>query len=135
MVPIHKFSRARSQMSRITDEVQAGGLAVVERRGFRMLLTSFDEQRELLEGGFEFHPEVLLDGDGVGIWLPELPVHGQGETLEQAEDDVIDAALDYADMWFDQLHRAPNHVGNRGWVWRLAMADDRDALRRVLFGR
>ena len=29
------------------------------------------------------------------IWLPELAVQGEGETLEKAQDDLIDAVIEY----------------------------------------
>jgi hypothetical protein len=135
MAPVYKFTEARNDLSRVTDEVQAGGVAIIERRGFKVLLTSLDEQRELLAGCYSFHPEVLVADDGsFSIWLPELAIYGQGDTLEAAEDDLASAALEYVGDWFDVLHRAPNHAGNRGFVWRLAMADDVAAAHRVLFG-
>jgi len=135
MVPSLKFSEARNDLSRVVDRVQAGEPAVIERRGVRFLLTSLDEQREVLAGAFGFHPEVSFgEPDGVYLWLPELAVYGEGETLDEAEEDLVDEALVYVREWFDELHSAPNHFGNRGWVWRLAMADDRDAARHVLFG-
>jgi prevent-host-death family protein len=135
MVPSLKFSQARNDLSRVVDRVQAGEPAVIERRGVRFLVTSLDEQRELLAGAFAFHPEVLSDGPGVGIVLPELSIHGEGDTLEEAEEDLVGAAIDYAGDWHDLLHTAPNHADRRGWVWRITLAEDRDAVRRIIFGR
>lgn len=135
MGPVLKFSKARNDMSRVVDRVQAGEPAVIERRGVKFLITSFDEERELLAGAFGFHPQVLADGPGVGIILPELGVHSEGDTLEQAEEELVNAAIDYAEDWHAVLRNAPNHVDRRGWVWRITMADDRDAVRRILFGR
>ena len=135
MVPSLKFSQARNGLSGVVDRVLAGEPAVIDRRGGRVLVTSFEEQRQLLEGCFQFHPEVRFgEPDGVYIWLPELAVYSEGETLDEAEADLVDEACVYVEEWFAELHSAPNHVGNRGWVWRLAMAEDRDAVRRVLFG-
>ena len=134
-MPSLKFSEARNDLSRVVDGVLAGEPAVIDRRGKRVWVTNWDEQRQLLEGCFQFHPDVRLgQPDGVYIWLPEFAIYGEGETLEAAEADLIDEALVYVREWFDGLHAAPNHIGNRGWVWRLAMADDRDIARRVLFG-
>ena len=135
MVPSLKFSQARNDLSRVVDGVLAGEPAVIDRRGGRVLVTSFEEQRQLLDGCFRFHPDVRLgQPDGVYIWLPEFAIYGEAETLEEAESDLLDEALVYVEEWFEELHSAPNHVSSRGWVWRLAMADDRDAARRVLFG-
>ena len=135
MVPSLKFSEARNDLSRVVDRVLAGEPAAIDRRGRRVLITNWDEQRQLLEGSFRFHPDVRPgQPDGVYIWLPELAIYGEGETLEAAENDLLDEASVYVGEWFEELHSAPNHVGNRGWVWRLAMADDRDAARRILFG-
>jgi hypothetical protein len=135
MVPSLKFSEARNDLSRVVDGVLAGKPAMIDRRGGRVLITSVDEQRQLLDGCFQFHPDVRLgQPDGVYVWLPELAIFGEAETLEAAEDDLVDEALVYVEEWFNELHTAPNHAGNRGWVWRLAMAADREAARRVIFG-
>jgi hypothetical protein len=130
-----KFSEARRDMSRVVDRVEAGGIAVIERRGFKVLLTSFDEASDLLAGAFDFHPVVYPGDDGsVAIWLPELAEYGTGDTLAEAEEDLIDAVLEYVADWYELFHDAPNHAGNRGWVLRLALADDRHAVRRIVFG-
>lgn len=135
MVPSLKFSEARNDLSRVVDGVLAGKPAVIDRRGGRVLITSVEEQRQVLDGCFRFHPDVRRgQSDGVYVWLPEFAIYGEAETLAAAEDDLLDEALVYVDEWFDDLHAAPNHAGNRGWVWRLAMADDREAVRRVIFG-
>ncbi len=134
MAASYKFTEARNDMSRISDQVQAGGVAIIQRRGFKMLLTSLDEQRDLLAGCYAFHPEVLIEDGSVSIWLPELAIYGRGDTLDAAEDDLVDDALAYVEDWRDHLHKAPNHAANRGYVFRLEMAEDREAAHRVLFG-
>jgi hypothetical protein len=135
MAPSLKFSQARNDLSRVVDGVLAGTPVVIDRRGQRVWVTSVDEQRELLAGCFQFHPEVRRgQPDGVYIWLPEFAIYGEAETLAEAEDDLLDEALLYVEEWLDELHAAPNHSNRRGWVWRLAMADDRETARRVVFG-
>lgn len=130
-----KFSEARRDMSRVVDQVEAGSVAVIERRGFRVLLTSFDEARQLLAGAYDFHPVVYAGDDGsVYIWLPELEVHGHGSTLADAEEDLITTALEFAEDWYDLLQQAPNQSAKRGWVLRLTLADDHAEVRRLLFG-
>ena len=52
---------------------------------------------ELLGACCPFSPEVFIDEDEVGIYLTELDVHGVGATLEEAEDDLIEAALEYVE--------------------------------------
>jgi hypothetical protein len=135
MVPSLKFSQARNDFSLVVDGVLAGAPVVIDRRGQRVWVTSVDEQRELLEGCFRFHPEVRMgQPDGVYIWLPEFAIYGEAEILAEAEDDLLDEALVYVEEWLAELHAAPNHAGRRGWVWRLAMAHDREAARRAVFG-
>lgn len=70
----------------------------------------------------------------VGIYLAELDVHGVGATLEKAEDDLIEAALEFVEDWEAHLYAAPNHRGRVGHVRRLELAGNAASLRRVLFG-
>jgi hypothetical protein len=58
-----------------------------------------------------------------------------GRDLDEATETFLDALVDYAEMWFSELRRAPNHAGNRHLALRIAIfAGDRHELARVVFG-
>jgi hypothetical protein len=68
------------------------------------------------------------------MWLDGVPVHGVGRSYEQAEDDFLDALLDYADDWVRELRHAPNHRQNAGLVTQVLMfGEHRDELRALVF--
>lgn len=72
----------------------------------------------------------------VSFWSKELPVHGVGESVEAAEEDFLDAVVDYADAWFEELRYAPNHRAFGNLVRRvMSYEGDRDGLRRAVFAR
>ena len=54
---------------------------------------------------------------GYSVMLPELGVHGEGASLVDAEDDLVEAVLEYCDDWHDRLLDAPNHRDRRWWVF------------------
>jgi hypothetical protein len=58
-------------------------------------------------------------------------VHGDGETFEQAIDDLLEALRGYADDWNDRLLNAPNHREHWPVVELVTLASD-DQLRAWL---
>ena len=58
------------------------------------------------------HAVVTAEGVGWSAFLPGLPIAGEGDDLDAALDDLIDALRDYAADWNDRLHVADNHEAN-----------------------
>ena len=88
----------------------------------------------MLAAAFPFAPEVFAEETGVEIWLPELEVYGQGSTLAEAQDDLVDAALDFVDAWETELRAAPNQRHKSGHARRVQLAGDRARVAEALFG-
>jgi len=130
---VYQFSEARQKMSQIVTQVEKGGLAVIQRRGATVMLATVEEQDALLSGCYSFAPQVHFSPGIVEIWLPELEVHGEGATLSEAEDDLVDAAEEYADEWEDRLSHAPDHDARLGWVRRVQLAQAQGRTRELLF--
>ena len=65
---------------------------------------------------YPFDVQVSVGESQVSMWLDQAPVHGVGATYEEAEKEFLDALLDYAELWVDELKSAPNHRGNEGLV-------------------
>lgn len=130
-----QFTDAVRGMSRLANEVERGEPLVIERRSSRFFMCSVEEVQDALRCCYRFSPEVFFnDDDSVAIWLPELGLHGEGGTLEEAQDDLLDAVCEYIEAWQESLRHAPNHAARRGWVRRLQLAEGDDGLRAVVFG-
>ncbi len=51
----------------------------------------------------QYQPLDAEEGGGLSLWQPMLKLHAQGETVEEARQAMISAALDYADHYLDRL--------------------------------
>ena len=139
------YSEARSNFKTLFDAVEEGNVAVVERRGSRPLaLIDRAEADSLLSEKFPFEPEVsfakAMGGKGksatsaVAMWLPNLPVHSDGADFQEAAENLVEALIDYAELWEAELRHAPNHAGNLGWVRRVQLfSPNRQDVRKLLF--
>lgn len=96
-----------------------------------------EEAMQLILSRFTFTSQWEEDRDQ-GLWsvhVPEIDVWGQGETREQAAEDLVTAAIDYADVYMDDV---PFQIKvGRGehlsYVLRIHQeGGDRQAIRRVL---
>jgi hypothetical protein len=127
---------ARSKLSPMLDAIEKeGAVAIIHRRGFQAVLCGRDEQERILSRCFAFNPLVSLSGSGsASIWLPELGIYGHGGSLDEAEQDLIEAALDYALDWQRFLRYSANHAEKDGYVHRIKLAGDREGVHRILFG-
>ena len=133
MTRTYGFTAALRAMSKVADEVERGESVVITRRGSRFLLWKVEDAREALSRCYRFSPEVFFSESGVSIWLPELAVQGEGETLEKAQDDLIDAVIEYVEDWAEELRNYPDHADKAGWVHRLALTEGPGDLRETLF--
>lgn len=130
----YPISQARPKLSPLLDQVEQGDVAVIERRGFKALVVRLDDEQELLARCYGFTPEVRMDPSGAAhIWLPELKLNAQGASLDEAEEDLVVAALDYVEDWLGFLRKAPNHADRAGYVQRLRLAGDPEQVRDMLF--
>lgn len=128
------LSKARGMISSLMDKVVAGSLRVISRRKEAVALVPAEAMEQLLAQAYPFHPEAYFDGEsGVALWLPELAVGAEGDDLEEAQDALVNAVLNYVASWEEELQRAPNHAERFGWVYRVELAEQPDRIRRMLF--
>ncbi len=50
-----------------------------------------------------YQPLDAEEGGGVALWQPTLLLHAHGETVTEARQAMVSAALDYADQYLDRL--------------------------------
>ena len=132
----HQFKarEARDHFKELMDRAESGGVAVL-RRNSTMVLVERDVLDSALAAQHPFDVKVSFSDGQISMWIGRVPVHGVGESYDEAEEDFLDALVDYAETWVTELRFAPNHKTNAGLVKRVLMfAGDRDELRRVVFG-
>ena len=132
---VHYKSRsARDHLKDVLDAAEAGGTAIITRER-PVAAVDAGVLAELLETQAPFDVLSSVTDEQVAFWLADGLVHGVGDNLAAATDDFLDALIDYATSWLEDLHDAPNHAHNRLLVLRIALhAQDRLELERAVFG-
>jgi prevent-host-death family protein len=132
----HQFKarEARDQLKDVLDEAEKGGVVVV-RRGSPVVVALRDDIDELVATVAPLDVKSAVTGGQFAFWLEGAPVHATAADLDAAEEQFLDALIDYADLWYHELRHAPNHAQNRYLALRVAIfAGEREELRRVVFG-
>jgi hypothetical protein len=82
-----------------------------------------------------FAPEILIEGESVSVWLPQLEVYGEGADLQTALDDLVDEVRSYSQLYLEQAPAylaSPNRAGHYPYVVRAAQLDREGRLGAVL---
>lgn len=130
-----QYSEARSNLKDVYDDVERGNVAIIRRRGSRpVAVWDVAEAAEMLAELFPMNPQVSFGESHVAMWLPDLPVHAEGEDFDQAAESLVDALTDYVELWEAELRHAPNHADKRRYVRQVQLCGgDREEIRRLLF--
>ncbi|MDN5767745.1 MAG: hypothetical protein L0H96_23695 [Humibacillus sp.] len=127
------YTQARQQFRAVLDAASSGVVTTIERDDERFLVVSAEQQRRDLAALRPSRASVVAEGGGWAIILPGLPVHGDGETFDEAIDDALVSLREYAEDWNTRLRRAPNHAQNHVLAELIELSDD-DQLREWLVG-
>ena len=106
------YSEARANLRGVLDAANTGVVTTLERDHTRFAVVDGELLRSQLSALRPAGAVVTAEGGGWSAFLPGLPVSGEGEDLDAAIDDLIDALRDYATDWNDRLHVAANHEAN-----------------------
>jgi antitoxin YefM len=101
------------------------------------LLLGVDDALVLVQG-HEFHPEVYDDKQAVSIWLPEFDIYGQGNSFEDAREDLLAEVRVYVREYLNNSElymHAPNRAHHFGHVVKAWLADSMDRLADVVFAQ
>ena len=126
-------SEARAHFSALIDAAEAGVPATVRRDRRRAAVVDAERLRNFLVTVRPARAEVVAEGGGWSVLLPGLPIAADGETFEEALDEMVVALREYAEDWADHLRHAPNHEQNWGLVQIIDLSSDeqlRDWLQR-----
>src|SRR4029453_19139575 len=117
-------SEARAHFSALIDAAEAGVPATVRRDRRRAAVVDAERLRPFLVTVGPARAEVVAEGDGWSILLPGLPIAADGETFEEALDEMVTALREYTADWTDHLRHAPNHEQNWGLVQIIELSSD-----------
>jgi predicted RNase H-like HicB family nuclease len=116
-------AEGRSHLRELLDAAAQGFPAGMRRDNAGFAIVDAARLRRLLavRSG---HAEIVAEADGWSIFVPDIPVAADGETLPEATAEMIDALREYAADWIDRLHVAPNHTDNWWLVQLVELSSD-----------
>ena len=118
------YSEARANLRSVLDAANYGVVTTLERDHTRFAVVDGDLLRRQLSALRPARAVVTAEGGGWSAFLTSLPIAGEGDTLDSALDDLIDALRDYATDWNDRLHLATNHEDNWSLAALIELSDD-----------
>ncbi len=127
------YTQARTQFRAMLDAASAGLVTTLARDDERYLVVSADWMLRDLVKLRPSNAQVVAEGGGWAVIMPGLPLHGDGQSFDDAIDDAIVALREYAEDWNDRLRLAPNHARHRAVVELVELSSD-EQLRDWLLG-
>jgi predicted RNase H-like HicB family nuclease len=129
------FSEAKAKLSDLMTSVVHGHRpkAVDRHHGKEeMFLLGREEVVALLES-FEFHPKVSVSEGEFVVRLPELGLIAGGDSFDEALDELVELAEEYAEQYLARLefYRETDRRQQLPWVARVAFTPAEE--RRQLF--
>lgn len=106
------------------DSASAGVVTTLDRDGERFVVVSADVLRAQLAALLPANASLVAEGGGWAVILPGLPVHGDGDSPDDALADAVVALREYAEDWNDRLRSAPNHRVNHALVELVELSTD-----------
>lgn len=103
------YTAARTNLRALLDTARTGRVTTLTRERETFSVVDADVLRRQLQRLQPSRAVVVAEGGGWAALLPDLPVHGDGRTLDEAVDDLVEALREYAEDWNDHLLEAPNH--------------------------
>lgn len=119
---------ARERFKDLLDAADEGRPATVIRDDRRVAAVDADRLVHFLTRLRPSGVRAVADGDGWSLFLPGVPVAADGNTIEEAVEEMVDALRNYAEAWTERLRLAPNHEANWGLVQIITLSSD-DQLR------
>lgn len=135
VLPHRPLSQAKAQLSDVmSDVVHRGQTVVVDRhRGKEsMVLLGMETIRPLL-ANFRFATETRFEDGEWTLFSPELNLLSASETFDEALDELVSLAEQYATDFFDRrdFYVHTDRAGHEPWLMRVAVADEE--ARRLMF--
>lgn len=126
-------SAARANFKELLDAAGRGQVATVRRDSGTAAVLDAERLRHFLAAVVPARAKVVAETGGWSVFIPGLPVAADGDTLDSAVADMIEALREYAYDWQERLLNAPNHRDNWGLVQLVELSSD-DELREWIQG-
>jgi predicted RNase H-like HicB family nuclease len=126
MASVHfdSYTDARTHLKDLLDAAERGRVATVRRDNRTTAFVDQERLRYFLASACRARAQVVAEAGGWSIYVPGLPVAADGETLDEALNEMIVALREYAEDWQDRLLDAPNHANNWGLVQLVTLSSD-----------
>ena len=119
----------RDHLKDVLDAADAGRPAVIRRDQQKLAAVDAERLVRFLMSVRPAGVQAVAENGGWSLFIPGLPIAADGDTLENATAELIEALRDYAEAWVERLSHAPNHSDNWGLVQLISLATD-DQLRQ-----
>jgi predicted RNase H-like HicB family nuclease len=126
-------SAARANFKDLLDAASKGQVATIRRDSGTAAVLDAARLRHFLTAVVPSQAKVVAEAGGWSVFIPGLPLAADGDTLDDALTDMIEAVREYAHDWQDRLLNAPNHRDNWSLVQLIELSSD-DELRAWLRG-
>ncbi|GAA3585392.1 hypothetical protein GCM10022222_82450 [Amycolatopsis ultiminotia] len=117
-------TEGRQHFKELLDAAEAGIPNTVRRDHLRAVVVDAERLRYFLAAMRPARAQVVAEADGWSVLLPGLPIAADGETFDEALDEMVPALREYAADWVDHLRHAPNHRDNWGLVQIIDLSTD-----------
>lgn len=124
---------ARAHFKDLLDAAFGGQPAVVRRESRLAAVVDAEVFRAHLARLRPSRAVVVAENAGWTVLIPGLPVAVDGDDLNQALAEAVDALREYAADWSDHLRHATNHAGNWDVAQLIELSSD-EQLRDWLIG-
>lgn len=124
-LPRRPFAEAKAQLSALITDVHNHRPFVLDRhRGRERAIVLSSEDLGVALESFEFTPLVSVEDGGFVIRLPQLNLIAGGPTYDEALDELVDLAADYAEDYFRRLafYMQTERRSQLPWLLRLGAA-------------
>lgn len=128
------YSAARSHLRELLDAAHAGYVTTLDRERERYAVIDGAVLREHLATLLPSRSVAGAEGGGWAAFLPGLPLSGEGDDLDGALEDLIEALREYAVDWNERLRHAPNHRDNWALATLVELSDDAQLKEWLLGG-
>lgn len=115
---------ARDHIADLLNAAERGVPATVRRNDHRAAVVDAERLRYFLVRLHPARAQVVPEAGGWSIMLNGLPLAADGETFDEALDEMVDVLREYAEDWADHLRHAPNHADNWGLVQIIELSTD-----------
>jgi len=131
----------RKDMRRLIDKALTGReIICMDAKSKDRQACSLIKTNLLLEmlKAYSFEPKVHFDEETktYNIHLDELRLYAYANTLEEATEQIIDLAIDYARDYIDRLElfmNVPDRATQYPYIIRLAHCQNKDEVKKLLF--